>query len=39
MLLEREILNQRMHDELVKDGKRDPNAPYNPEKKKQVRRD
>ncbi|CDW85942.1 UNKNOWN [Stylonychia lemnae] len=39
MLIEREILNQRQHEELVKDGKRDPNAPYMPEKKKQVRRD
>ena len=40
LVIEREILEKKMHEELVKDGKRDPNAPYqNFEKKKQVRRD
>lgn len=28
MLLERELLNQRMHQELIKDGIRDPNSAY-----------
>lgn len=36
--LERDKLNEKEHQELVKEGKRDPNAPYQ-EKKRQVRRD
>eukprot|EP00347_Sterkiella_histriomuscorum_P023688 403333731 len=38
--IERELLSQKEHQDLVKEGKRDPNAPYQAmEKKKQVRRD
>ena len=36
---ELEALNIKDHQELVKEGKRDPNAPYQPPKVKQVRRD
>ena len=35
---ERDLLNQKEHSELVKEGKRDPNAQY-VEKKRNVRRD
>ena len=36
---ELESINMKDHQELVKEGKRDPNAPYQPPKVKQVRRD
>lgn len=39
MELDREQKLKREHEELVKDGKRDPNAPYIDEKKRQVRID
>ena len=39
MQQEQDVLQRREHQELVKEGRRDPNAPYQAEKKKNVRRD